>query len=197
MPPVVKTRAYLGYDSDYFYVAMYNYDPHPGEIRASFTDRDSVLSDQDFVQFDLDTKNQEKASFIFRVNPRGVPADAIFSEATGVDDFSPDFSFEVQARIVEDGWIAEFRILLSSLRYSDAPLQTWGATGPAGDGRAGALRLGLLAHEQWDPNCSSPSSKTPLERTSDTDPPRTHFHSISQPEAKRPLRRSRSLTNER
>jgi len=62
------------------------------------------------------------------VNPRGVLADAIFSEATGLDDFSPDFSFEAHGRIVEDGWIAEFRIPLSTLRYPDAPVQTWGIT---------------------------------------------------------------------
>jgi hypothetical protein len=127
-PPVVRTTAYLGYDSRYFYVALHNYDPRPEEIRAWFTDRDSVWSDQDFVQFDLDTKNDEKSSFIFRTNPKGISADALFSEATGLDDFSPDFSFEVQAKIVEDGWIAEFRIPLSSLRYSDEPVQTWGIT---------------------------------------------------------------------
>jgi hypothetical protein len=127
-PPVVQTISYLGYDSRFFYVAMHNFDPRPEEIRASFTDRDSVWSDQDFVQFDLDTRNDEESSFVFRVNPKGIPADALFSEATGLDDFSPDFSFEVQARITEDGWIAEFRIPLSSLRYPDVPVQTWGIT---------------------------------------------------------------------
>src|SRR3990170_3068536 len=127
-PPVVRTVAYLGYDSRFLYAAVHCFDPHPEEIRASFSDRDSVLSDQDFIQFDLDTRNDEKSSFIFRVNPRGVPADAIFSESTGLDDFSPDFSFEVKARIVEDGWISEFRIPLSTLRYSNSPIQEWGIT---------------------------------------------------------------------
>lgn len=126
--PVVRTTAYVGYDAQYFYAAVHCYDPKPGEIRASFSDRDSVKTDQDFVQFDLDTKNDEKSSFIFRVNPRGVKADAVFSEATGLDDFSPDFSFDAQARIVDDGWIAEFRIPLSTLRYEHSPVQTWGIT---------------------------------------------------------------------
>jgi len=127
-PPVVRTTGYLGYDSQFLYVAMYCFDPHPEDIRASFSDRDSVFGDQDFVQFDLDTRNDEKSSFIFRVNPHGVQGDAIFNEATGQDDFSPDFSFEVKARIAEDGWIAEYRIPFSSLRYTRAPVQSWGIT---------------------------------------------------------------------
>jgi Domain of unknown function (DUF5916) len=126
--PVVRTTAYAAYDGEFFYAAIHSYDPNPKEIRASYSGRDSVYGDQDFVQFDLDTKNDEKSSFIFRTNPLGVKADAIFSEATGLDDFSPDFSFEARSRIVQDGWIAEFRIPLSSLRYDDAPVQSWGIT---------------------------------------------------------------------
>lgn len=127
VPPVVQTVAYLWYNDRALYVAFYCYDPHPQEIRAVFSERDSVFSDQDLVQFDLDTRNEEKSSFIFRTNPRGVQADAIFSEANGLDDFSPDFSFDVKARIVKDGWIAEFRIPFSSVRYS-TNVEQWGIT---------------------------------------------------------------------
>lgn len=127
-PPVVQTIGYLWYGKDALYVGFHCFDPDPGSIRSSFTDRDSVLADQDFVQFDLDTRNEEKSSFIFRTNPRGVQADAVFSESTGLDDFSPDFSFEAGGRIVEDGWIAEFRIPFSTLRYPDSQVQKWGIT---------------------------------------------------------------------
>jgi Domain of unknown function (DUF5916) len=126
--PVVRTVGYLGYDSEFLYVAVYCYDPRPAEIRASYSDRDSISIDQDFVQFDLDTKDDEKSSFLFRVNPRGVVGDAIFSESTGVDDFSPDFSFHAAARIVADGWTVEYRVPLSTLRYAHTPVQTWGIT---------------------------------------------------------------------
>lgn len=127
-PPVVQTDGYLWYDQRALYVGFHCFDPDPRSIRSSYSDRDSILADQDFVQFDLDTKNDEKSSFIFRTNPRGVQADAIFSEATGLDDFSPDFSFEASGQIVKDGWIAEFRIPLSTLRYPDTPVQKWGIT---------------------------------------------------------------------
>jgi hypothetical protein len=127
-PAVVRTLALLGYDSRFLYVGIHCFDPHPEQIRASYSDRDSVVSDQDFVQFDLDTKNDEKSSYIFRVNPKGVLADAIFTESNGQDDFSPDFSFDARSQIIEDGWTTEFRIPLSSLRYSSSPVQSWGIT---------------------------------------------------------------------
>lgn len=127
-PAVVRTVGYLWYDAEALYVAFRCFDPRPEEIRAVFSDRDTVLTDQDVVQFDLDTRNEEKSSIIFRTNPRGVPTDGIFSEATGLDDFAPDFAFKVAARITDDGWIAEFRVPFSSLRYSADAQQIWGIT---------------------------------------------------------------------
>jgi len=124
---VVQTVGYIWYDERALYVAFRCFDPHPESIRAIFSERDAVTSDQDLVQFDLDTRNEEKSSYIFRTNPRGIQADAIFSEATGLDDYSPDFSFAVGARIVEDGWTAEFRIPFSSVRY-DRDIRQWGIT---------------------------------------------------------------------
>jgi hypothetical protein len=127
-PAVVQTVGYLWYDAEALYVAFHCFDPRPEEIRAVFSDRDTVFTDQDVVQFDLDTRNEEKSSIIFRTNPMGVPADAIFSETTGLDDFAPDFSFDVAARITDEGWVAEFRVPFSSLRYSSDAEQIWGIT---------------------------------------------------------------------
>lgn len=127
IPAIVRTVGYIWYDEYALYVAFRCFDPRPEEIRAVYSERDAVTSIQDLVQFDLDTNNEEKSSYIFRTNPLGIQADAIFSEATGLDDFSPDFSFAVEARIVEDGWVAEFRIPFSSVRYA-ADTQQWGIT---------------------------------------------------------------------
>lgn len=127
IPAPVRTVGYIWRDEEALYVAFRCFDPRPEEIRAVYSERDAVASDQDLVQFDLDTRNEEKSSYIFRTNPRGIQADAIFSEANGLDDFSPDFSFDVEARIVEDGWIAEFRIPFSSVRYATDADQ-WGIT---------------------------------------------------------------------
>ena len=125
-PPPVKTTAWVAYDDRYFYVAFRNDDSHPSAIRAPFVDRDQVLPDQDYNTVMIDTQNDRRSAFIFRVNPRGVQTDSIFNDANQVEDFAPDFFYETAARITDQGWTAELRIPLSSLRYPDRDPQTWG-----------------------------------------------------------------------
>src|SRR5947207_1790390 len=46
-------------------------------------------------------------------------------DANGTEAFSPDSFYDPAAKIDSGGWTAEYRIPFSSLRYSDAPSQTW------------------------------------------------------------------------
>jgi hypothetical protein len=74
----------------------------------------------------LDTRNDRRSAQEFRVSPRGIQADAVFNDANGNEDFSPDFYYDTAARITERGWQAEVRIPLSSLRFPKADPQKWG-----------------------------------------------------------------------
>jgi hypothetical protein len=124
--PIVRTVARLMYDDRYFYVGVQCDDPHPERIRAPYVDRDNVLDDQDnFVVF-VDAANDRRSAQEFRVNPRGIQTDAIYNDANGNQDFSPDFYYDTAARITAQGWTAEMRIPLSSLRYPAADSQSWG-----------------------------------------------------------------------
>ncbi len=125
-PPPVKTTAWITYDSRYFYVAFRCEDPDPAAIRAPYTDRDGLSSDQDFVCLFLDPRNSRLTAQEFFVNPRGIESDAVRTDATGNEDFSPDFFWDCAARITASGWEAEIRIPFSSLRYPAADPQTWG-----------------------------------------------------------------------
>ena len=122
--PPVRTVGLLGYDSAFLYVGARCYDPEPAKIRAPLVERDRVFN-QDLVQIDLDARDEGRWSMIFRVNPRGVQADAVWDEAAGYDDFSPDFHWESATRLDERGWTAEMRIPLSTLRYRAGDPQTW------------------------------------------------------------------------
>ena len=124
--PPVPTTAWMTYDDRFLYVAFKNDDPDPKAIRAPFVDRDQVLPDQDYDTVMLDTQNDRRSAFIFRVNPRGVQTDSVFNDANAVEDFAPDFFYETAARITSQGWTAEMRIPLSSLRYPDGDPQSWG-----------------------------------------------------------------------
>lgn len=124
--PPVRTTAFLGYDDAAVYVGFVAEDPWPEAIRAPLVDRDRVFGDQDYAAVLIDTQNDRRSGVAFRVNPRGVQTDSVVNDATGEEDFSPDFFYEAVARRTSAGWTAEMRIPLSSLRYPDADPQSWG-----------------------------------------------------------------------
>ena len=124
--PPVKTTGLVAYDSKYLYVALICEDPDPKKIRAPFTDRDGLGSDQDFAGIFLDTRHDGRSALELFVNPRGIPSDGVTNDATGQEDFSPDLFWDSAARITDRGWDLEMRLPLTSLRYPKADPQTWG-----------------------------------------------------------------------
>jgi hypothetical protein len=125
-PPKVATVAWATYDDRYFYIAVRCDDPEPRKIRAPYVDRDQVIGTDDNVAIFLDTRGDRRSAQEFRVSPRGIQADAIFNDASGNEDFAPDFYYDTAGRITEAGWQAEVRIPLSSLRYRRTEPQKWG-----------------------------------------------------------------------
>ena len=124
-PPKVKTTAWLTYDDKYFYIGVRCDDPDPSKIRAPYVERDAVIGTDDNIAVLLDTRNDKKSAIELRVNPRGIQADAIYNDANGNEDFSPDFFYDTAAKIDDHGWSAEYRIPFSSLRYPQTDPQTW------------------------------------------------------------------------
>jgi len=129
VPPPVETECLVTYDAKNLYVAFRAHDPRPSEIRAHLMDRDDTdtLIQDDHVGMMIDTFNDERRAFQFRINPLGVQADAIFSEQDGVEDFSWDMIWNAVARITSDGYIVETALSLKQLRFpaGEGP-QTWG-----------------------------------------------------------------------
>ncbi len=121
----VRTEVRFAYDAQALYAAVRAHDPDLGELRAPFARRDNVLADQDMVVLFIDPVGNRKFAHFVRANPRGVIADGLYNEDSGVEDFSPDFDVEVATGRFEGGWTAEFRIPFSSLRYSDTPAREW------------------------------------------------------------------------
>jgi len=124
--PKAKTVVYLTYDEHFFYVGIHAFDPEPGKIRAPFVERDNIVGTDDNVAVFLDTRNDRRSAIELRVNPRGNQSDAVYSDSNGNEDFSPDFFYDTAAQITGDGWTAEMRIPLSSLRYPKQAENRWG-----------------------------------------------------------------------
>jgi len=116
-PAAVQTRARIIRDDRALFATIWMEDPDPRQLRAPLVERDQVTAEQDLVQLEVDAVGDGRSSRLFRVNPRNVQADGVYVESTGLDDFSPDFAFESETRIVADGWMAVFRVPLSSLPF--------------------------------------------------------------------------------
>jgi hypothetical protein len=129
IPAVVSTDAMITFDHKFLYVAFRAEDPEPDKIRAHLMDRDQINT---FVQDDhvvllIDTFNDERRGFQFRVNPLGVQADAIFSETEGYEDFSWDKIWDSAGGITDFGYVVEIAISLKQLRFPRTQeAQTWG-----------------------------------------------------------------------
>ena len=123
------TDARVAYDKQALYVALTAHDPDISKLDAPLVRRDQVSGSQDLFALHIDPVGSRKFAQIFRVNAAGAIGDGLFNEDTTNEDFSPDFEFEVRTSTFKNekggGWIAEFRIPFSTLRYSDPPSPTW------------------------------------------------------------------------
>ena len=125
----VETHCLFMYSKTHLYIGFKCFDPEPKKIRAHLMDRDATdtLIQDDHISIMIDTFNDERRGFQFRVNPLGVQADANFSEMEGYEDFSWDAIWQSAGRIGETGYVIEIAIPFNQLRFpkSDKPL-TWG-----------------------------------------------------------------------
>ncbi len=129
IPAPVKTICLITYNRNYLYIAFIAYDPEPHKIRAHLMDRDAVQTFilDDHVYFTIDTFNDERRAFEFRVNPLGVQVDGLLSETEGYEDFSWDAIWDSKGKITVEGYIVEIAIPFNQLRFPKSrKTQTWG-----------------------------------------------------------------------
>jgi hypothetical protein len=114
-----STEVRVLYDDEAVYVGMRLADPSPGEIAAQLGRRDASGIYSDWAHVLIDSYHDRRTAFRFSVNPRGVQKDVLH-----YDDYSEDLNWdgvwETATAVTEDGWVAEYRIPLSQLRFSPA-----------------------------------------------------------------------------
>ncbi|MES2297261.1 MAG: DUF5916 domain-containing protein [Pseudomonadota bacterium] len=120
----VRTEVRVAFDQRYLYIGVKAFDPEPGQIRAPFTRRDKISSDQDFVGLYLDPAGAHKSAQMIYLNPRGAFSDGVFSDTNG-EDTSPDFDFDVATARFDGGWSAELRIPFASIAYQAGQAAPW------------------------------------------------------------------------
>jgi hypothetical protein len=117
--PSERTEFRLAYDDEYLYVAGRLYDRDVAGIRATSLRRDDASFSNDWFVINLDTYLDRETTIVIGVSPAGVRTDAVFSNDGAAVNFDWNAFWDARAVVAEDGWHAEIRIPLSTLRFEE------------------------------------------------------------------------------
>jgi len=122
--PSFRTEVRVAYDDRNLYVLVRAFDPHPDSIVSLLSRRDS-RTNSDQIKIIIDAYHDRRTGVEFAVTPGGVKRDAsIYNDF--VEDLSWDGVWDAGTMIDSLGWLAEFRIPFSQLRFTAAPSHTFG-----------------------------------------------------------------------
>jgi uncharacterized protein DUF5916/cellulose/xylan binding protein with CBM9 domain len=129
-PAPDQTEVRVLYDDDAIYVGIRMFDAHPDSIAAGLARRDATAATgiySDWVHLIIDSYHDRRTAFRFSTTPRGVQKD-VYTSNDGNEDTNWDAVWEVGTRVDSLGWVAEYRIPLSQLRFggSKATDRVWG-----------------------------------------------------------------------
>lgn len=131
VPASQKTRVYVSYSEDTFYLAVICYDDDPKTLIISDARRDASLRNIDSFRFIIDGFQDRQNGFVFGTTPGGAQYDGQVTKEGSRDggggfNKNWDATWEVATKVGDFGWSAEFAIPFKSLRYSSAEVQDWG-----------------------------------------------------------------------
>ncbi len=122
--PSAQTVFKVLYDAKNLYVLVRNFDPDPSKIVRRMSRRDGF--DGDFVEINIDSYYDKRTAFSFTASVSGVKGDEYVSNNGDDWDANWDPIRYLETSIDSLGWVAEFRIPLSQLRFADKPEHVWG-----------------------------------------------------------------------
>jgi len=122
--PSFQTQFKILYDDNNLYVGIRMFDDEPDKIGTRLSRRD--MNDGDWVSIAFDSYNDNLTAYSFGVNAVGVKKDQIIVNDNHHGDRSWDAVYFVKVSIDDKGWVAEYKIPLSQLRFSDIESHNWG-----------------------------------------------------------------------
>lgn len=128
-PASERTEIRVLYDDEALYVGCMFFDSEPDKIVSRLTRRDNEI-ECDWGSIRIDSYHDHQTAFEFTFNPAGVKVDILMYEDGDREDASWDPVWDLQTKILADGWSAELRIPFSILRYrtsaSSSADSAWG-----------------------------------------------------------------------
>lgn len=122
--PTFATEARFAYDDRNLYVLVRAFDPHPDSIMALLSRRDE-RTQSDYIRVIIDSYHDRRTGYQFIVNPAGVQRD-IYLYNDGQEDVTWNAVWDVKTSIDSLGWVAEFAIPLTQLRFGAREEHTFG-----------------------------------------------------------------------
>ncbi|MXV97084.1 MAG: carbohydrate binding family 9 domain-containing protein, partial [Gemmatimonadetes bacterium] len=135
IPGTQETEVLLLISEDAVYFGVRAFDDNPGGIRATLGERDTFYRTDDYIQFVLDTFNDQRQAYSIVVNPYGVQQDGLWIEGRvgrfGRNfgppiDWNPDFVWDSEGRVEDWGYALEVKIPFKSIRFPESADQEWG-----------------------------------------------------------------------
>ncbi|MFC2107305.1 DUF5916 domain-containing protein [Bacteroidota bacterium] len=112
------------YNDRGIYVGAMLYDTSPDSILTELGLRDSDNLNADIFTIDISPYNDGQNAYEFKVTASGVQSDT--KHSTNFKDENWDAVWKSAVSITDSGWIAEFKIPYSAIRFPKEEIQTWG-----------------------------------------------------------------------
>jgi hypothetical protein len=142
-PASEDTEVRVLYDDAALYFGCMFFDSEPGEIVAQLTRRDNEDVEADLGSIRIDSYHDHQTAYEFTFNPSGVKVDILQYDDANREDPSWDPVWDLQTRVLENGWAAELRIPFSILRFKEG-------LGEAGEGEWGINVIRHVSRKQED-----------------------------------------------
>lgn len=121
--PSQRTEVYFGYDDKNFYAIFLAFDVDQNQIRATLSSRENIEGD-DSVELTIDSFNDQRTAYNFRVTPLGIQRDARWTEGRDMD-VSWNAAWHSDGVLTDDGYMVKIAVPLVSIRFPAADIQTW------------------------------------------------------------------------
>ena len=123
-PATELTVVRILYDENNLHFSFYNYDRTPDQIVVRNMQRDGQLYTSDSVIIYLDPGQTRRNAYNFQIGASGGRSEEL--NLNNTEELTEwDTIWDARARIVHDGWVAEFVIPFKSLSYEPGQT-TWG-----------------------------------------------------------------------
>jgi len=122
--PTEATEVKIAYDDNALYIGAIMHDASPDSIIARLVRKDVDINSDLFGVF-IDSYNDKRSGFYFGVNAAGTQYDGVLYNDTWDDD-TWDGIWEGKAKVDNEGWVAEFKIPFSQLRFEKSNKNIWG-----------------------------------------------------------------------